>query len=164
MIRVESPGSPSRELPGLELVRAIDSHGGPGDRAMSEDGTIDDLAAVLIRRSYAEEPVRYGGRLLGFAERLDEEVPGTLRVTDSCLIVDRDEGEALCVGLLEVRALQTSSSSVQITIPSGELIQFRFSQDSPRRWEQLLKLALRRASREAGRGDIVEFQPRIVTR
>ena len=59
--------------------------------------------------------------------------------------------------------MQTSSSSLQVTIPSGELIQLRFSLDSPRRWEQLLKAALQKAYREAGRGEIVEFQPRIVT-
>ncbi len=163
LIRVETPGVPSKEVPGIELVRAIDAHGGPMDRATSEDGTIDDRAAVLVRRSYVEEPVRYRGRLLGFAERLSKAVPGTLRLTDSCLIVDEDGSEALCIGLLEIRAVQTSSSSLQVTNPSGELIQLRFSEDSPRRWEQLLKAALQRAYREAGRGEIVEFQPRIVT-
>ena len=163
LIRVERPGTPSKEVPVIELVRAIDGHGGPMDRATSEDGTIDDRAGVLVRRAYVEEPVRYRGRLLGFAERLSEAVPGTLRLTDSCLIVDEDGSEALCIGLLEIGAVQTSSSSLQLTIPSGELIQLRFLEDSPRRWEHLLEAALQRAYREAGRGEIVEFQPRIVT-
>ena len=90
LIRVQTSGAPSKEVPGIELVRAIDAHGGPMDRATSEDGAIDDRAAVRVRRSYVEEPIRYRGRLLGFAERLSKAVLGVLRLTDSCLIVDED--------------------------------------------------------------------------
>jgi hypothetical protein len=63
--------------------------------------------------------------------------------------------------LLEIRAVQTSSSSLQISPAEGGVVEFRFPGDSTRRWESLLHYALRQAFRRAGRGEIVEFQPRI---
>lgn len=66
--------------------------------------------------------------------------------------------------LLDIRAVQTSSSSLQISPQGGGVVQFRFQGDSPRRWEDLLRRTLREAYRRAGRGEILEFQPRIVTR
>lgn len=63
--------------------------------------------------------------------------------------------------LLEIRAVQTSSSSLQISPAEGGVVEFRFPGDSTRRWESLLHHALRQAFRRAGRGEIVEFQPRI---
>ena len=63
---------------------------------------------------------------------------------------------------LDIRAVQTSSSSLQFSPASGGLVEFRFESDSPFRWEHLLHRGLRRAYAAAGLGTIVEFQPRIV--
>jgi hypothetical protein len=63
---------------------------------------------------------------------------------------------------LDIRAVQTSSSSLQFSPRSGGLIELRFAEDSPYRWETMLREALRWAYREAGLGEILEFQPRVV--
>ena len=66
--------------------------------------------------------------------------------------------------LLDIRALQGSSSSLQISPLEGGVVTFRFEEESSRRWEELLKAGLRRMWSEAGRGEIAEFQPRIRVR
>jgi len=74
-----------------------------------------------------------------------------------------EQDSRLSWSLLEIRAVQTSSSSLQFSPRGGGLVELRFPYDSPLRWETLLRGALRRAYRREGRGEIVEFQPRIVT-
>jgi 1-acyl-sn-glycerol-3-phosphate acyltransferase len=66
--------------------------------------------------------------------------------------------------LLEIGAIQTSSKSVQIAPKAGGLVDFRFQDDSPKRWDGILQRAVRKAYERAGFGEIVEFQPRIATR
>ncbi len=63
--------------------------------------------------------------------------------------------------LEEIRSLQASSSSVQLTTERGALLLFRFRNDSTRRWESLLRGAVARRWEALGRGRVVEFQPRI---
>lgn len=60
-------------------------------------------------------------------------------------------------------AIQASSSSIQIKARGEPVVSFRFPEDSPRFWEELLQEALRRFYRERGMGEIREFQPRIET-
>jgi hypothetical protein len=43
-------------------------------------------------------------------------------------------------------------------------VTFRFRTGSPRLWEELLQRALRALWRDLGRGEIREYQPRIVAR
>lgn len=64
--------------------------------------------------------------------------------------------------LLQIRAVQTSSSSLQFSPLAGGLVQFRFLNDSPYRWESLLREGLRTVYKREGMGEIVEFQPRII--
>jgi hypothetical protein len=109
-----------------------------------------------------------GGELIGFAESMGDATSATLRLTQEGLEVDYHEdapGEE-STGFwpfLAIRAVQTSSSALQFSPSSGGLLEFRFVADSSFRWERLLRNALRRTYREAGLGEIVEFQPRIVT-
>ena len=124
---------------------------------------------VEVSHSGEESPVRWGGELLGFAEAMGEPTTGTLQLTEEALIL-RGGGPAESEGedpskvwpLLEIRAVQTSSSSLQFSPSAGGLVQLRFTDDSPFRWEILLRKALRAAYRREGLGEIVEFQPRIV--
>lgn len=67
-------------------------------------------------------------------------------------------------GYLELKAMQTSSSSLQISLPGNRLVQLRFTDDSPKRWEDLLQQLIREAYQQAGRGFVAEFQPRIAVR
>jgi hypothetical protein len=129
-------------------------------------------ARVTVRQSGDEAPVFLGGELMGFAEAMGDPTYGTLELTSEVLILQRDAGgadpppEALRKEkwpLLDIRAVQTSSSSLQFSPMSGGLVEFKFPEDSTFRWETLLRGALRRAYRRAGLGEIVEFQPRIVT-
>lgn len=179
LIRVQEGSGEIWEVPGHRLVAAMEARG-PGDA--SYDGPTPGLPRrtdVKVRRSGLESPVRWNGHLLGFAEAMGEAAPGVLTLHEESLEIRMDPGAPPALGteeggaqeeagllvwpLLELRAVQTSSSSLQFSPSSGGLVELRFPQDSPFRWESLLREALRRAYRRAGRGEIVEFQPRIVT-
>jgi hypothetical protein len=114
--------------------------------------------------------VWFKGELQGFAERMERPEPGSLRIDGEGLTFapgpdGDDEGGMAPVrhwSFMAIGAVQTSSSSLQISPRSGGLWEFRFRGDSPKRWEELVRYGLREAYRRAGRGEIVEFQPRIV--
>jgi hypothetical protein len=112
---------------------------------------------------------------------MGERFTGTLELTEQALRLSRRPGSRGGGGhetgslpdsdpekgtetwpLLEIRAVQTSSSCLQFSPASGGLVELRFPHDSPFRWETLLRNALRRVYRREGLGEIVEFQPRIV--
>lgn len=119
-------------------------------------------ARVRMREATEEVPVRQGRELLGFFERRGPVRPGLLRLDGEAVHFQPDgEEEARRWPLLELRAVQGSSSSVQISPKAGGVITFRFETDSPRRWEERLREAVRRSWARAGRGPVGEFQPRI---
>ncbi len=64
---------------------------------------------------------------------------------------------------LDILAMQSTSSSLQLSLPGDRLVQFTFLDDSPRRWEVLMQQLISGAHQRAGHGRVVEFQPRIVT-
>ena len=157
------PDGGTVETPISALVGLIESSGGPLTRARRPDGSIGYSAEVDISWRVAEEPVHHEGKLKGFSELMGEPSPGELSVdADSVTVRTEGEGEDTW-RFLDVRALQTSSSSLQLSLPGDRLVQFRFREDSPRRWEDLMRHLLREAYRRAGKGNVVEFQPRIVT-
>jgi hypothetical protein len=88
-------------------------------------------------------------------------VEGTLALDGTELSFREDGGGRHGWRLADLRALQGSSSEVQVSPASGGLVAFRLAEDSPRRWEEALKAGLRAVWRHQGRGEIVEFQPRI---
>lgn len=162
---VDRPGREPDQVPATELTRAIDEAGGPFSAARDDDGTIGYEATVVVRRSRREDPVRRDGELLGFVERLGEGSEATLRIDDEALeLRPSGEGARRRWPLLELRAVQTSSSSLQIRTATGTLVHFGFVEDSAYRWQALVQGLLRRAYRRAGRGEIREFQPRIGVR
>lgn len=164
-IVVSEPGERAREVPAWELSEGIESRGGAVEAALDRDGTIRHEARVTARHMVSEEPVRFRGSLLGFCERNSPEERGILTVTGEVLSYRPDGAtEPRRWSLLELRAVQTSSRSVQVRTPDGELLQFEFPQDSPRRWDELLRTLISRRWRQEGRGRITEFQPRITTR
>ena len=138
---------------------ALTPHGPRGD------GSWFHRAAVEVRRAEVEKPFRFRGELLGFAEVFGPASGGVLEINEEALVLST-AGEAKEEtdrwSLMDIRAVQTSSSSLQFACGDGSLVQFRFQQDSPRRWESLLRGALKAIYREEGLGEIVEFQPRIV--
>jgi len=148
------------------LTRAIEERGGPLPAARSSDGSIYYGAEVRVRRSVEEEALRYRQELFGFFERLEEGRPGFLELQGGALLLREGEGGELrrMWELMDLRAVQSSSSSLQIFTVAEDLFHFRFADDSPVRWEALLHAVLRERYECEGRGSILEFQPRITVR
>lgn len=164
MIRVETPSGGIREEQGHELgaLSPFDprANGVSGDEFLLE-------TKVRVQTSNRERGIRFRGEVIGFAETFDPETLGSLRLTRQALTLWPPEGEApplLQWSLLDIRAVQTSSRSLQISPRTGGVVQFRFPEDSVRRWENALHRCLRERYEAEGLGEILEFQPRIVTR
>lgn len=160
-IRVESPSSPEREVSG-RILGSLDRLDPPA----REGGGVGLEASVRARISTAQKEVRFQGRLLGFAEVYQPEVQGVLRLSRDALALWPPVGGAPPLGqwdLLDIRAVQTSSRTLQISPRTGGVVAFRFPDDSLRRWEAALHRRLRERFRAEGLGEILEFQPRIVT-
>ncbi|MBX6363606.1 MAG: hypothetical protein IRZ00_07040 [Gemmatimonadetes bacterium] len=119
---------------------------------------------VSVRFSTGEAPVYRAGELLGGVEKLGPPLPGELALTGEELALRLDSGEERRWPLDRLTAVQMSSGSLQIKARGEPLTTFRFPDGSARLWEESLTAALRARYRAAGRGEIVEFQPRIVTR
>jgi 1-acyl-sn-glycerol-3-phosphate acyltransferase len=178
------------ERPGKELARAVESSGHPERSRRNEVGKdpagssagqdadaapVERSAAVRVRKATVEEPIRARGETLGFYECLGEEEEGVLELTRDGLLL-RASGQQKVKNeipetsvswqckMLEIGAIQTSSSSVQIAPRSGGLVHFKFIHDSPKRWEELLQRSVRRAYLEGELGEIAEFQPRVVAK
>lgn len=162
-IRVEETEENPQEVLASRLVEAIDALDGPLPAARTDDGRIWYEAAVRVRRAVDEAACHHGDELLGFHERLGSSEKGVLRVTDDALELIRADTVRARWNLLDLRAVQASSSAIQVHTATGELVHFHFETDSAFRWEQLLYAVLRMVYREEGKGEIVEFRPRIAT-
>ena len=121
-------------------------------------------ATVIVSWRVSESAVRYRGVLRGFTESMGPPARGTLTVDREEVAVEDGRRDSGRWPHLAVRAIQASSSSLQLSLPDDRLVQLRFLDDSPRRWEELIRHLLSEAYERAGRGRVVEFQPRIVTR
>ena len=105
------------------------------------------------------------GELAGaFSECLGETLPGSVEVSPEGVAIKHDDGGGGRWSHLELTAVQATSSSLQLSLPGDQLVQLGFPDDSPKRWEDLLRRLITEAYRRAGHGPVVEFQPRIVTR
>lgn len=119
---------------------------------------------VEVRFAEDEHTVRAHGRFLGRIERLGPSRPGVLTLEADRLVFVDDDGDQRVWLFTALTAVQGSSSTLQIKACGERVVSFRFPQASIRLWEVLFESALRRLYQAAGRGDIIEFQPRIVTR
>ena len=165
VIRILRPGEDEvAEVESSRLVKRIELHGGPMTRATQADGTVGFAADVMVSWRIAEDAVWHKGQLTGFTETMGEALPGAIEVDRDGITLTMTGEEDRRWEFLELRALQTSSSSLQLSLPGDTLAQFKFVEDSPRRWEDLLRRLVRDAYGRAERGFVVEFQPRIVTR
>ena len=121
-------------------------------------------ARALVSWRTSEEAVWHRGVLRGFSESMSPELPGSIAVDGDTISVE--DGRPASGGWrhVDLGAVQATSSSLQLSLPGDVLVQLRFLDDSPRRWETLMRRMISDAWERAGRGRVVEFQPRIVTR
>jgi hypothetical protein len=119
---------------------------------------------AVARVARDEEAVTYRQSLIGFVESRGPALSGRLTLHADRIDFKPDAGATRSWALLDVRAIQTASASVQISPLEGGVVTFRILGDSPRRWEELIRTRIRDAWRAAGRGEILEYQPRIRTR
>lgn len=118
------------------------------------------VARVLLRRATGTANVFGEAGYLNRVEVFGDEEHGRLRLEADRLVLD-GEGEW---PLETLTAVQASSNSLQIKRKGEPLVSFRFQDDAIYLWEHLLRAALRDFYGRTGRGEIREFQPRIVVR
>lgn len=160
-----SPGHRPRAAQAPTLAQPMDPQDG-ADRAFRHS------AHAIVSWRTGQEPIWRQGRLRGFAEKMGAPSPGTATLDREAISIEVSDavgpsGHARPYGrwgYLELKAMQTSSSSLQISLPGDRLVQLRFTDDSPKRWEDLLQQLIREAYQQAGRGFVAEFQPRIAVR
>lgn len=150
------------ETNAAKLACDIDLHDGFGNGTFRPTADFVHSAHALVAWRDAERAIWYKGALRGFAETMAPEVPGTVAARRDVLRIETsDAGPGQQWSYLEIRALQASSSCLHVSLPGDRLVQLRFAVDSPRRWEEMLRALVRNAYRRAGRGAVLEFQPRI---
>jgi hypothetical protein len=147
-----------------QLVDRIRAHGGPVTAATNADGSIRYSADAVYQGILFEEPLRKGGRLLGYVEHPRRPQEGLLEATEWELSFRAVGLPDLRWPLRDVAALQVSTRSLQIGVRYMGTVQFSFPAASTFRWEELLQHLLREAWRREGRGEVTEFQPRLTAR
>lgn len=150
------PGSPP-ETRSLEEWEA----GLPDLDRVADD--IPDPARAILRIATEPRPVRFREGLLGWAERFGPRTTVTVELRAGSLLLRREGGGEEVWDFAAVTAVQPSSSSVQLRRRDGTLIALAFPDGSVRLWEARLQAAVRRAYRNAGRGEITDFHPTIRT-
>lgn len=156
-IVLEAPGRPPETRPAWQWCEALP--------ALNGDGEPLDGHATLREADAVERPVHRKRELLGFIERFGPPVRGVVTLTDDVVRFRSDDGTIeRSWPLAELTAVQPASSALQLKARDQPVVSFRFTSCSVRLWERRIQNALRRVYRDLGRGQIVEFQPRISTR
>ncbi len=168
VIVVRPPKGPLERISAASLVADMDKRGGLGTgkdrgKGLHEESPFRE-ARVALGLAEGYDVIRWRGEVLGFSERISWKGEGLLKLEGEALTFaprgNRAEGFS-CL-LSDVRGVQISSGALQVTLEGTRLYQFEFVDDSPKRWEDLLCLALSRLYTKTGRC-ITEFKPRIVT-
>ena len=161
-LEVRRPGGDTRRTSVVELLDAITGQDAPPEAGA--DGPARRTAPARYHGVLTEDPLRARGALLGFVERPGAGRLGRLVLTDEALSFRADgagKGDHERWRLLDLTALQISSGALQVGIGRGRTVEIDLMGASALRWKLLLEDAIRSAWRDAGRGEIAEFQPRI---
>lgn len=122
-------------------------------------------ALVAAKFVIREEVVRDGDRYLNRIEIYGRKEEGTLTLTRERLIYTPADGAGEGAGtewpFEDLVAVQASSRKLQLNGRDVPLASFAFPDDSSFLWENLVMAAVQAHYRRRGRGEIVEFQPRI---
>lgn len=145
----------ARRLPPLDLAARV--------RADENGNSVLHQEPVLARFAERLEPLHHRGTYLNRIERFGPYREGVLTLETTRLRLEHD-GKSVVWPFEKVRAVQPSSSTLQLSAKGAALVSFRFPNGSARYWEEIIAEALRGFYRDNGLGEILEFQPRIVTR
>jgi 1-acyl-sn-glycerol-3-phosphate acyltransferase len=121
-------------------------------------------AECTISDSIRDWPLYANGMYLGRIEKLGPERAGKLILDANALRFTTKDGAPFDVPLLAITAIQPSSHALQIKARGRPVFSIKFTQSSSKLWEERLQGAITAASIRAGRGPVVEFQPRICTK
>lgn len=161
-ILVRKPGCPTRVSTAAELIGAAATMAEESLGKCMEAGAPIHQAQVSLGRAEGQDIVRFNGHVLGFSERIKAKGKGILRLYSDRVIWCAKECEPFDWPFDVIRAIQISSRAIQVRFLQCGLHQFEFIEDSPKRWEDLMRMALQRFYATRGKV-IVEFQPQIVT-
>ncbi len=155
-IVLEVPGQPPRTRAARDWADVI---GEP------RDGDAAPGTRVLLRDAERARPLRVGGELLGFVERFGPRIAGTLSMDRDAITFQPDAStDSRVWPLLDITAVQPASSKLQLKVRARTVVTLQFLDSSVRLWEARIQHRIRTAWRQAGRGNIVEFQPRVTAR
>ena len=132
--------------------------------ALLPDAGTTGTAHCTVRDSAGDKPLYANRHYLGRIEQLGDPRPGLLTLTDYRLQFAAEVGPSFDLPILDITAIQPSSHALQIKIKRKPVFSVKFTDSSPKLWEERLQNAIHAAYVEAGFGDVVEFQPRICTR
>ncbi len=157
VIIVRPPDGPPEPSAASSLLAEVKKRGGPGGKSLFRE------ARITWGRAEGHDVIRWRGEVLGFSERISWKGEGLLKLEEETLSFSPSrEAEGFSCLLGDIRGVQISSRALQVTLEGNCLYQLEFVSDSPKRWEDLLCLALRRSLLRSGKR-IVEFKPRILT-
>lgn len=165
LIRATTPDGATTTLDAAAWILRLPSPHDLLEAAAREQGSSTvRTARVSARHVTGEQPVRARGRYLNRREVYGPEHEGTLELALDRAIFRREGEDPAEWRFDALTAVQASSRSLQLKSARLPLVSFRFLDDSSFLWERLVTAAVRRFYRETGRGEIIELQPRIVTR
>ncbi len=153
VIIVRSPDGPPEPTSASGLIADVERMGGPG---------LFRESRIRFGKAEGHDVIRWRGEVLGFSERISWKGEGLLRLDGEELSFRPDgKAEGFSCLLGDIRGVQISSMALQVTLEGARLYQFELLDGSPKRWEDLLCLALRRFHARSG-NHITEFKPRII--
>ena len=180
VIIVRPPKGPPERTSASSLLADVEKMGGPGTGrepggergehevgGMSEEGLFRE-ARIVFGKAEGHDVIRLRGEVLGFSERISWKGEGLIKLEGEALTFAPDPTsgrkveEFSCI-LSDIRGVLISSSALQVTLDGGRMYQFEFVDDSSKRWEDLVCLALTRLYARGGQL-ITEFKPRITVR
>ena len=167
VIIVRPPDGPPESTAASSLLADVERMGGAGiKKALGKDLEEESLlreARIVFGRAEGHDVIRWRDKVLGFSERISWKGEGLLRLEGEALSFKPSGGsDGFSCLLDDIRGVQISSRALQVTLEAAGLCQFELLDDSPKRWEDLLCLALRRFYAQRGQR-VTEFKPRIIT-
>jgi hypothetical protein len=155
-IRVERPNGSVEVRPPSEWLDLLEA------KLPIEQMRTDRRERVVVRTATSSTPHRHRGIYLGQIESFGQPEAGWLSLSPTELRFEPDTGEDRIWPLIELTAVQPSSTSLQLKLRRGPVLSLRFPEASSLLWEEHVRHAVQTLYTTLGSGEVREFQPRIV--